>query len=183
MSKLALPLLATLLLAAPARAQLITAVEDGFDDRKLVIAAQRDSDVAESGRIMEELKARLRELKKPGFEKLFGEPVPFPDKTYALPVCEPRMIGLPGLRHADEAKNKDHWAFYAVGEESGVQVYFGLDGETPGLILFRFRPNHAFSKLTEDNLGNRVSWDLDRFDRLLYFCRTRGLHFRHRHSA
>lgn len=95
-----------------------------------------------------------------------------------MPVAQPRGLALSGLRHADPRMNKDHTEFYTIEDFAAIQVYYGLDGVSPGTILLYFRTDDEFPKLTKDNLEKRLSWEQERLKKLIaYFERRRAAVF------
>ena len=147
------------LFAGNASASILIFLGDDFDKVKQVVAAANDPAVKTYSADLDRLKQRLRLLKERDVIALFGKPVPQPAKTFAMPVAQPRGLGLSGLRHTDPKKNKDHDEFYRVGDTAGLRIYYALDGVTPTAIVVYFRADNSFPKLTRDNLKDRLGWD------------------------
>jgi hypothetical protein len=99
-------------------------------------------------------------------EAMFGKPRPKADRTFAMPVAQPRGFGMSGLRHVDEKLNKDHKEFYLVGTFAALEIYYSLDGVSPNVILLHFRVDDTFPRLTKDNLRERLRWEQERWQKL-----------------
>src|SRR5690242_12222981 len=100
------------LFAGNASASIILFLSDDFDDLKHIIAASNAPAVKAFRDDLDALRQRLRLLKERDVIALCGKSVPQPGKTFAMPVAQPRGLGLSGIRHADPKKNKDHTEFY-----------------------------------------------------------------------
>ena len=48
----------------------------------------------------------------------------------------------------------------------GVQVFYGIDGESPQAVVFYLRTDKTFPKLQEDNLDQRLAWEQERINLL-----------------
>jgi hypothetical protein len=166
MRTLSAALLTLLLAGSPACAVVFLSLDDEFDDWGLVSKA-RDRPAVKSARSkLDEFKRSLLRLKERDFVALFGRPQPKPARTYAMPVAQPRGLALSGIRYSDPAMNKDHTDFYVVPGVAALEVYFGIDGESPAAIVLYFAAGKDFPKLRKDNLEKRLAWDADRFKRL-----------------
>jgi hypothetical protein len=88
-------------------------------------------------------------LKEAEIEKLLGKPVPRDEKAYAMPVAQARALHMSGIRYADKKRNKNHTAFYPVEDIGGIEVWYGIDGETPQVALLYFKVDKGFPKLKE----------------------------------
>jgi hypothetical protein len=154
------------LFAENASASILILLRDEFDDSPKIIAAANDPAVKTFRADLDALKDRLRLLKERDVIALFGKSVPKPAKTFAMPVGQPRGLGLSGLRYTDPKKNKDHTEFYRIGDTAGLKIYYALDGVTPMAIVVYFRADNSFPKLTRDNLKDRLAWDRMRLRQL-----------------
>jgi hypothetical protein len=154
------------LLANPGRAVIHTLLTDEFDDWDQVHAVAEFEEVKALGQEMDVLKGRLRRLKERDIEALFGRPTPKTEKTFAMPVPQPRGLGLSGLRHGDPKMNKAHTEFYTVGQSAAIEVYYGIDGVSPQAVLVYLRVDGEFPRLTKDNLARRLAWERERLAKL-----------------
>jgi hypothetical protein len=166
MRALAAALSALLLIGSPAYAVVFLMLDDEFDDGVLVSDAQDRPAVKSSRAKIDQFEKGLLRLRERDFVTLFGRPLPKPARTYAMPVAQARGLGLSGLRYGDPAMNKDHTDFYVVPGVAALEVYFGIDGESPAAIVLYFAADKDFPKLTRDNLDERLAWDADRLKRL-----------------
>jgi len=144
--------LSLLLLAAAgpkAYAVVTVIVLDSVDDSALVVAVSGQKPVREFAAEITAFREKLTASKKGHIEKLLGKPARRRDGDYAMPVAQPRSFSMSGLRHADESENKDHSAFYPIGDSAGIEVWYKIDGESPVFALLYFRVDKAFPKLTE----------------------------------
>ncbi len=164
-----------LLACGSANAVVFLVLNDEFDDRNLVDNAQHRLAVKFDRARFQEFSKSLLQLKVWHFIALFGKPQPKPDKSYAMPVAQARGLAMSGLRHGDETLNKDHTDFYVVEGAAALEVYYGIDGETPIAILLYFPVDKDFPKLAKDNLTQRLAWDADCFERLKSSTQARRL--------
>jgi hypothetical protein len=75
-------------------------------------------------------------------------------------------VGLPGIRSTDPKMNKDHTEFYRLGDTAGLTIFYSTDGVTPTAIVVFFRADNSFTRLTRDNLKDRLAWDRMRLKQL-----------------
>jgi hypothetical protein len=80
-------------------------------------------------------------------EKHFGKPARNSAMDYAMPVAQARGFMVSGIRSVDETSNKDHAAFYPVGDFAGIEVWYGIHGRTPQFALLYFKVDGTFPKL------------------------------------
>ncbi len=130
-----------------ARAVIILFLDDKVDDRELVDAVSGQKPVKEFAAELEAFVQTITDNKRDRIEKLLGKPSRKLDKDYAMPVAQPRAFSISGLRYGDEKKNKNHTEFYPVGDFAGVEVWYGIDGESPSFALLYFKVDKAFPKL------------------------------------
>src|SRR5262249_45186653 len=129
------------------RAVIFLMIHDPVDDHFLVDAVSGQKPVKEFAAEIRALEQTLTANKRGTIEKLFGKPAKKPEKDFAMPVAQPRMFGISGIRSADEKKNKDHTEFHPVGDFAGIEVWYGIDGETPSFALLYFKVDKTFPKL------------------------------------
>jgi hypothetical protein len=160
-------------LATEARGVVHLFLQDECDDRDAIWVVREAPAVKQFRRQMDAFTDRLRPLKEQDITALFGKPTPKPAKAFAMPVAQPRVLALSGLRYADEKKNKDHTEFYIVGDFAAIEVYYQLDGVSPAAILLYFRADEKFPKLTKNNLDRRLEWEQERLGKLIEFFERR----------
>jgi hypothetical protein len=144
--------LSLVLLAAAgpeARAVVTVFIHDPVDDFALVLAVSGQKPVKEFAAEITAFRETLTASKEARIEKLLGKPVPRPNGDYAMPVGQPRGFSMSGLFHADKAQNKHHTEFYPIGDFAGIEVWYGIDGESPLFALLYFRVDKTFPKLRE----------------------------------
>ena len=173
MRRVAPIILIGLVLSMAAACAGILDLEEEFDDQKAIDAVMTAPDVAALRVELDALKGRLIQMKERNMLALFGEPAAKPEKTYALPVGQSRMLALSDFRFADEAANRDHVEFHTAGDAGAVQVYYPVDGISPEAVVVYLRADDAFPKLTGDNLAARVDWERDKLKKLIDFLDAR----------
>jgi len=131
-----------------ARAVVHVLILDPVDDSSLVAAVSGQKSVKEFAAEIDVFRRTLTAGKKGRIEALLGQPARRPDGDYAMPVAQPRGFLMSGVGHGD-ARDKDHTAFYPVGDFAGVEVWYGVDGETPAFAFLYFRVDKAFPRLRE----------------------------------
>ncbi len=129
------------------RAIIILMIDDPVDDHELVDAVSGQKPVKAFAAEIKALEQTLLANDKEKIEKLLGKPVPKPVKDYAIPVGHPRAFAISGIRYADEKLNEDHTAYYPVGDFSGIEVSYGIDGKSPQFAVLYFKVDNAFPKL------------------------------------
>jgi hypothetical protein len=157
-----------------AAASIIISFDDPFDKREIVIDAMDDPRVKTFNDDLTAFKKKLLPLKLRDFEALFGKPVAKPVKEYAFPTAERRALGLSGLRYVDEKMNKDHTDFHVLGDLAGLEIWYGLDGETPAAIVVFFKVDKQFIPLDHpDRFVQRLGWDRDKYQKLVRYVEQR----------
>jgi hypothetical protein len=147
-------------------AVIILALNDPFDDLKVIHQVQEFKSVQAFQTSTKAFKKGLLALKERDLHALFGKPTAKP-KDMAMLCSEPRNICLSGLRFADPKKNKDHTDFHAIGNFAGIEVYYGIDGETIVHVQLYLKTNAAFPKLDNvKRLDQRLAWVMSGFQRL-----------------
>lgn len=129
------------------RANIILRIHDTVDDSDLVDAVSGQKPVKEFAAEIEALEKKLLTNDKEKIEKLLGKPAPKPEKGYAIPVGQHRMFAISGIRYRDEKLNKDHTAYYPIGDFAGIEVRYGINGTTPQFAVLYFKVDDAFPKL------------------------------------
>jgi hypothetical protein len=133
--------------ASGSRAVIFVMIHDPMDDRALVDAVSGQKPVREFAAEIEALEKTLLANNKEKIEKLLGKPAPKPAKDHAMPVGQHRAFAISGLRYADEKLNKDHTAYYPIGDFAGIEVRYGIDGTSPQFAVLYFKVDDAFPKL------------------------------------
>jgi hypothetical protein len=172
-SRALVALIGLLYLASGVHGVIIQYLPNDLDDRKLVGEVHDQEAVKAFRKELDEFVEMLSKHKQPALEKLLGKPAGRSPKGYALPVAQPRLIGRSGRRYADEKLNKDHREFYPIEQFAGIEVWYGIDGKSPGLVLVRFKADKTFPKLTKNNLKDRLAWDRARFLKLTRVIKKR----------
>jgi hypothetical protein len=129
------------------RAVIIENIDDRVDDSNLVDAVSGQKAVKAFAAEITALRKTLLSMNKEKIEELLGKPGPKPAKDYAIPVPQPRAFAMSGKRYADEKLNKDHTAFYPVGDFAGIEVWYGIDGRSPQFAALYFKVDDAFPRL------------------------------------
>ena len=144
--------LSLVLLAAAgpeAHADVGVLIDDSVDDIALVVAVSGQKPVKAFAAEIMAFSETLAASKEGRIEKLLGKPVPRPNGDYAMPVGQPRGFTMSGRFSADKAQNKHHTEFYPIGDFAGIEVWYGMDGESPVFALLYFRVDETFPKLRE----------------------------------
>jgi hypothetical protein len=134
-------------LTSTASAGLFTGLYDDVDDTFLVDAVSGQEPVTKFAKAINAFQKTLWTYKEKEIEKLLGKPAQRAKKAYAMPVAQPRAFWMSGLRYADSKLNKDHVAFYPIEDFAGIEVWYGIDGETPRIALLYFKVDKSFPKL------------------------------------
>ena len=142
---------------------IFTSSTDECDDVTEIRAVASEKDVVAFRKEIDAVRARLLKFKERDIEALFGESIPKPEKTYAMPIAQHRGFGLSGRRYGDAERNRDHTEFYVTGQ-AALEVYYSIDGTSPSCILIYFRADETFPRLTGDNINERLAWDRIRLD-------------------
>ena len=142
-------------LAPAAGAVVILNIPDPADDRELVGAVAGQKAVREFAAEIRTLAATITARRAGDHRRLLGEPAARGPGVWAMPLGQPRMFAISGLRPLDPKENKERVGFYALGDSAGVEVWYGTDGQTPRFALFYFKADKAFPKLAkvEDKAG------------------------------
>lgn len=163
-----LTVLALMLCATTALAIEKIKLDDKYDDAQRIDEASKQQAVMkfaeELGRIRQEL---LRKDKKE-LRRIFGGPSGRDLADFAMPVAQPRMIALPGLRNPGAETQCE---LYVVKDFAALKVWYLTDRDNPVAIAFYFAADKAFPRLKVDNLNGRLAWDRERFNRLIKFVK------------
>jgi hypothetical protein len=133
--------------SSSSRAEIVLMIRDSVDDHTLVDAVSGQKPVKQFAAEIEALENTLLALDKEKIEKLLGKPAPKPEKDYAIPVGQHRIYVISGIRSVDEKLNKDHAAYYAIGDFAGIEVRYGVDGTRPQFAVLYFKVDDTFPKL------------------------------------
>lgn len=133
--------------ASGSRAVIVLTIDDPVDDPALVDAVSGQKLVKAFAAEIEALEKTLLANDKKKIENLLGKPVPKPGKGYAIPIAQHRLFGISGRRYADEQMNRDHTAYYRIGNFAGVEIRYWIDGKTPQFAVLYFLVDGAFPKL------------------------------------
>ena len=133
--------------ASESRAVIFLKIQDPVDDYELVDAVSDQKPVKKIAAAIEALEKTLLAKDKGKIEKLLGKPAPKPRKGYAIPVGQHRDFAISGMRYADEKLNKDHTAYYPLGNFAGIEVRYGIDGTSPQFAVLYFKVDRAFPRL------------------------------------
>jgi hypothetical protein len=145
-------------------------LDDKYDDAQRLNEASKHQAVMkfaeELGRFREEL---LRKDKNE-LRRMFGGPSDRDLADFAMPVAQPRMIALPGLRNPGAETQSD---VYAVKDFAALKVWYITDRDNPVGIAVYFAADKGFPRLKADNINERLAWDQERFNRLVKFVEER----------
>jgi hypothetical protein len=161
------------ILASTAWAGIFMRFQDDFDDSSLVSAVSEQEPVKKFNEEINSFQKTLWPCKEKEIEKFLGKPVARPEKTYAMPVAEARAVLMSGIRYSEKKMNKNHIAFYPIDDFAGLDVWYGMDGESPEFAILYFKVDKTFPKLTATNIDQRLSWDRQRFDKLVKYVEKR----------
>lgn len=134
-------------LASGSRAIIFLVIHDPVDDDALVDAVSGQKAVKEVAAEIEALEKTLLAKDKKRIEELLGKPVPKPEKGYAIPISQHRKYAISGRRSLDEQLNRDHTAYYPIGNFAGIEIRYWIDGKTPQFAVLYFLTDGAFPKL------------------------------------
>ncbi|HEV3145264.1 MAG TPA: hypothetical protein VGZ47_15340 [Gemmataceae bacterium] len=141
-------------------------LNDDFDERTIVSTVHEEKSVVQAREEIGAFKKKLLSLKENDFVTLFGKSQPMPPKTYAMPLAQPRMLTLSGLRHKDPKLNKNHTESYIIKDVAGLEVWYSINGQSPAAIVIYFPVDKDFPKFDGRNLEKRLAWDKDHFKKL-----------------
>lgn len=127
---------------------IVTILHDAVDDRWLILSVQGQDDVRKFNEELNKFQQTLWPFKEREIEDLLGKHTRR-EGAYAMPVAQARTIARSGLRYGDATLNKDHVASYAIGDYAGIDVWYGIDGETPHFALLYFKVDKTFPKLVK----------------------------------
>src|SRR5262245_10820883 len=127
----ALAALLTALLTGPSQGGIIYHLEDPFDDPGVIRAVQGNPVMVAFGKEVRAFEKRLWKWKERDFHAVLGKPRAGAKKAEAMFSTEPRALLLSGLRYSDPKLNKDHIDTHAVGDAGRIDIWYGIDGETP----------------------------------------------------
>jgi hypothetical protein len=142
---LSVALLSVIVARAPADITMM--IHDDVDDYALIRAVSGQKPVKDFCAEIDALDKLVCANNRQRIEKALGKPAPKPGKDYAMPVAQHRMFGLSGIRYADEKMNKDHTEYYPIGDSAGIEVWYGINGESPQIALLYFKMNADFPQL------------------------------------
>jgi hypothetical protein len=143
--------------ASGSRAVIVLMIHDPVDDHALVDAVSGQKPVKEFAAEMEAFKRTLLANDNETVGKRLGKPAPMPGRDYAIPVGHPRQFTISGIRYANEKLNKDHTAYYPIGDFAAIEVRYGIDGTSPQFAVLYFKVDDAFPKLkkVEEKVGDK----------------------------
>jgi hypothetical protein len=144
---LSVALLAVIVACAPA--DVIMMIHDDVDDYALIRAVSGQKPVKDFCAEIDSLDRLVCANNREKIEKALGKPAERPGKGYAMPVAQHRMFALSGIRYADEKLNRDHQEYYPIGDSGGIEVWYGINGESPQIALLYFKMDESFPKLKE----------------------------------
>ena len=149
---LGLALITVAVLASPAAAPILFLLQDDFDDRQLVSSFAKDS-VAQRERVyLDSLKDQLGMLRKTQVESILGEGVgKLPERTFAMPVCQPRFVGMTGLHKTGEIH---HAEFYIVEDVGAFEVHYGWGNGPPAILVTYLMVDKDFIRLTSETMAS-----------------------------
>lgn len=142
-----LSLILLAVVGSSARAIIILRIDDPVDDSDLVDAVSGQKPVKEFAAEIWAFEQTITANNCDKIEKLLGKPAKKPGKDYAIPVAQHRLFGISGLHYADKKLNKHHTEFYPVGDFAGIEVWYGIDGQTPQFAVLYFKVDKTFPKL------------------------------------
>jgi hypothetical protein len=161
-----LAVLVLLLCATTALAVEKIKLEDKHDDDQRVDEASKHEAVVKFAEELGRFRQQLLAKDKGELRRIFGDPLSQDLADYAMPVAQPRIIALPGLRNPGAETQS---AVYAVKDFAALKVWHITDRGKPVAIAFYFAADKAFPRLKGDNLNERLAWDRKRFQRLVKF--------------
>src|SRR5262245_36205185 len=165
-----LTVLALMLCATTALAIEKIKLDDKYDDAQRVNEASKHEAVMkfaeELGRFREEL---LRNDKNE-LTRIFGAASDRDLADFAMPVAQPRMVFVPGLRNPGAETQSE---VYVVKDFAALKVWYLTDRKNPVALAVYFAADKALPRLTVDNIKERLAWDRERFKRLNKFVDER----------
>ena len=175
MTRIVLATLTLGVLAPTASAVITVLLWDPIDDPGLIQAAAEDPAVQAFRADLDRFTNRLMARDQPAIERLLGKASSQGVGTsFAMPVGQYRGFSMSGLRSADKSQNKDHTEFHLVGDVGAVEVWYGIDGQTPVAAVVYLAVDGAFPKLTTRNLARRLVWDRWHFRELVRVIADQG---------
>jgi hypothetical protein len=165
----ALAVLVVLLCATTALALEKIMLEDKHDDAQRVGEVSKHEAVVKFAEDLGRFRQRLLAKGKGELRRIFGDPSSRDLEHYAMPLAQPRLIALPGLRNPGAETQSE---VYAVKDFAALKVWYITDRDKPVAIAFYFTANKAFPRLKADNLNERLAWDRKQFQRLVTFVET-----------
>jgi hypothetical protein len=183
-----LSLIALAAAASVSRAPILVNIGDPVDDIALVYAVSGQEPVKEFAAEIKALEKTLLANDKKRIEKLLGKPGRGPGKDYALPVGQHRKFMISGLRYDDPKMNKDHTAYYPIGDFANIGVRYGVDGTSAQFAVLYFKVDNAFPKLKKlereghqetdrdpvTNIAERLKWDHEKFAKVKKYIEERS---------
>src|SRR5262249_15244973 len=81
---------------------------------------------------------------------------------------ESRAVGLSGIRYADPKLNKNHTDTHHIGDVGRIDVYYGIDGETPVHVHFYLKVDKGFTRLDRlESVDKRLCWEQAAFSKVV----------------
>jgi hypothetical protein len=164
-----LTVLALMLCATPALATEMVNLDDKYDDAQRVGEASKHEAVKKFAEELGRFRQLLLRKDKRELRGIFGIPSARNLADYAMPVAQPRIIALPGLRNPGAQTRCE---VYAVKDFAALKFWYLTDRDQPVAIVVYFAADKAFPRLKVDNLNERLAWDRERFQRLVKFMET-----------
>jgi hypothetical protein len=168
LSATVLAVLLLLLCATTALAVEKIKLEDKHDDDQRVDEAAKQEAVVKFAEELGRFGQQLLAKDKGELRQIFGDPLSRDLADYALPVAQPRMIALPGLRNPGAETQSE---VYVIKDFAALKVWHITDRDKPVAIAFYFAADKVFPRLKADNLDERLAWDRERFQRLVKFVK------------
>lgn len=168
--RLALTIVCMMTLPAASLGAIIRVLHDHFDSQQCVRVAQMYPEVDEQKRALEAFLKHVVPHTLAEVEQILGQPVGSqPDSSYAMPLCQSRLVGFGGL---GSKPLRIHREFYPIQDIGGLQVWYHKDGTQVATCVVYLKTDSLFmpyNRQTQNKLGTRLSWDENR---LAIFERT-----------
>ena len=158
--------LALTLCATTAQAIEKVKLDDEYDDAQRVEEASKHEAVVKFAEELGRFRQQLLRKDRGELRGIFGGPSGRNLADHAMPIAQPRMIALPGLRNPGAETQSE---VYAIKDFAALKTWYLTDRDHPVAIAIYFAADKAFPRLKVDNLNERLAWDRERFQRLVKF--------------